>query len=71
MVLGRVLLLGYRVSGGVPSILANARVRIETDAVRLEISKVARVPDSEVVADRLGLVATAVGVRWTEIVEVA
>ena len=71
LVLGRVLLLGYRISGGVPSILASARLRIETDAVRLEISKVARVPDSEVVADRLGLVATAVGVRRTEIVEVA
>ena len=71
LVLGRVLLLGYRVSGGVPSILASARLRIEADAVRLEITKVARVPDSEVVADRLALVASAVGVRRTEIVEVA
>jgi exopolyphosphatase/guanosine-5'-triphosphate,3'-diphosphate pyrophosphatase len=69
LILGRVLLLGYRVSGGVPDILASARLRIETDKIRLEISKTARVPDSEVVKDRLELVARAVGARRTEIAE--
>jgi len=69
LILGRILLLGYRVSGGVPEILASARLQIEADVVRLVISKVARVPDSEVVGDRLSLVAGAVGVRRTEIVE--
>jgi exopolyphosphatase/guanosine-5'-triphosphate,3'-diphosphate pyrophosphatase len=69
LILGRILLLGYRVSGGVPEILASARLQIGADVVRLVISKVARVPDSEVVGDRLSLVASAVGVRRTEIVE--
>jgi exopolyphosphatase / guanosine-5'-triphosphate,3'-diphosphate pyrophosphatase len=55
----------------VPEILASAHLQIGADVVRLAISKVARVPDSEVVGDRLGLVASAVGVRRTEIVEAA
>ena len=61
--------LGYRVSGGVPEILAGARLRIEPDLVRLTIGTAARVPDSEVVGDRLAMVASAVGARRTEIVE--
>ena len=69
LILGRVLLLGYRISGSVPEILAGARLRIEPDIVRLEISRLARVPDSEVVRDRLGLVASALGVARTEIIE--
>ena len=71
LVLGRVLLLGYRLSGGVPEILAGARLRIAADVVRLEVREAARVPDSEVVGDRLQLVANALGVRRTEIVEAA
>ena len=71
LVLGRVLLLGYRLSGSVPEILAGARLRIGTDTVRLEVSKAARVPDSEVVANRLKLVADAVGIRRTQIIEIA
>ena len=70
LVLGRVLLLGYRLSGSVPEILAGARLRIGTDTVRLEVSKTARVPDSEVVANRLKLVADAVGIRRTQIIEI-
>lgn len=71
LILGRVLLLGYRVSGSVTEILASARLRLTADAVRLEVGKAARVPDSEVVRARLNLVAGAIGVRRTEIVEVA
>jgi exopolyphosphatase / guanosine-5'-triphosphate,3'-diphosphate pyrophosphatase len=70
-VLGRALLLGYRVSGGVPEILAGARLRIGADCVRLEVGKAARVPDSEVVMSRLKLLAKAAGLRRSEIVEVA
>ena len=69
MILGRTLLLGYRFSGGVPEILAGARLHIGADIVRLEVGRAARVPDSEVVGDRLRLLATAIGVRRTEIVE--
>jgi exopolyphosphatase/guanosine-5'-triphosphate,3'-diphosphate pyrophosphatase len=68
-ILGRAMLLGYRVSGGVPEILEGARLRITTDEVRLEVGRTARVPDSEVVADRLKLLASALGVRRTKIVE--
>jgi exopolyphosphatase/guanosine-5'-triphosphate,3'-diphosphate pyrophosphatase len=70
LILGRVMLLGYRVSGSVPSILEGARLRIGADAVRLEVVAAARVPDSEVVLDRLRLVAAALGVKRTEVVEV-
>ncbi len=71
LILGRVLLLGYRVSGSVPEILANARLRIAADIVQLQVGRGARGPDSEVVRDRLDLVASAIGVRHTEIVEAA
>jgi exopolyphosphatase/guanosine-5'-triphosphate,3'-diphosphate pyrophosphatase len=69
LILGRVLLLGYRLAGGVAHILETARLHIGADAVRLDIAKAARFPDSEVVADRLKLVANAVGVRRTEIAQ--
>jgi exopolyphosphatase/guanosine-5'-triphosphate,3'-diphosphate pyrophosphatase len=65
------MLLGYRISGSVPSILDGARLRIAADAVRLEVAASVRVPDSEVVLDRLRLVAAALGVKRTEVVEVA
>lgn len=69
LVLGRVMQLGYRISGGVPEILSGARLRIEPDLVRLTIGTVARVPDSEVVGDRLAMVAAAIGARRTEVIE--
>ena len=69
-ILGRALLLGYRLSGSVPAVLDNARLRIDRNRIRLEVVKKARVPDSEVVADRLQLLASAVGTRRTEVVEV-
>jgi len=68
-ILGRALLLGYRLSGGVPEILAAARVQIDDKVVRLTVRPSARVPESEVVTDRLRLLANAVGVRRIEIVE--
>jgi exopolyphosphatase / guanosine-5'-triphosphate,3'-diphosphate pyrophosphatase len=69
LILGRVMLLGYRISGGVPGILESAHLKIEADAVRLEVGEGARVPDSEVVRDRLNLVASALGITRSEIVE--
>jgi exopolyphosphatase/guanosine-5'-triphosphate,3'-diphosphate pyrophosphatase len=68
-VLGRALLLGYRLSGSVPDILDASRLRIDAHCVRVEVGKKARVPDSEVVADRLKLLASALGIRRTEVVE--
>ena len=67
-ILGRAILLAYRFSGAVPAVLASARLRIEADCVRLEVASAARAPDSEVVVDRLRLLASAVGVPRSEIV---
>ncbi|HXZ16520.1 MAG TPA: Ppx/GppA phosphatase family protein [Roseiarcus sp.] len=67
-ILGRAIQLAYRFSGAVPAVLANARLRIEPDFVRLEVSPAARAPDSEVVADRLRWLAAAVGAKRTELV---
>jgi exopolyphosphatase/guanosine-5'-triphosphate,3'-diphosphate pyrophosphatase len=61
-ILGRALLLAYRISGGVPSILESARLTIEPDRLTLT-ADAARAPDSEVVGDRLKLLATAIGVK--------
>ena len=69
-ILGRAILLAYRFSGGVPAVLASARLCIGPDCVRLEVGAAARAPDSEVVADRLKLLAAAIGVRRSEIVVV-
>ncbi|MBV9653342.1 MAG: Ppx/GppA family phosphatase [Acetobacteraceae bacterium] len=71
LIIGRAMLLGYRLSGSVPEILASARLRVGGGVVRLEVGKAARVPDSEVVANRLNLVASAAGAKRTEIVETA
>ncbi|PPQ29312.1 Ppx/GppA family phosphatase [Rhodopila globiformis] len=67
--LGRALLLGYRLAGGVPEILAAAAVHIDDKRVRLIVRPAARVPESEVVADRLKLLANAAGVRRIEVIE--
>jgi exopolyphosphatase / guanosine-5'-triphosphate,3'-diphosphate pyrophosphatase len=70
-ILGRTLLLGYRLSGGVPEILASAQLQIDSKVVRLRVRPTARVPESEVVTDRLKLLANAVGAPRMEIVEAA
>ena len=67
-ILGRAILLAYRFSGVVPAVLASARLRLDPECVRLEVSPAARAPDSEVVVDRLRLLAAAVGAKRTEIV---
>ena len=68
-ILGRALLLGYRLSGSVPEILDSAHLHIDARRIRVEVGKRARVPDSEVVADRLNLLADALGIQRTEVVE--
>jgi exopolyphosphatase/guanosine-5'-triphosphate,3'-diphosphate pyrophosphatase len=70
LVLGRAIRLAYRFSGGVPAVLSSAHLRIDPDRVRLEVAAAARAPDSEVVGDRLKLLAAALGVRRSEIVVV-
>jgi exopolyphosphatase/guanosine-5'-triphosphate,3'-diphosphate pyrophosphatase len=69
-ILGRAILLAYRFSGGVPAVLESARLRIDPGCVRLEVTKAARAPDSEVVSDRLKLLASAIGVKRSEVVEI-
>jgi exopolyphosphatase / guanosine-5'-triphosphate,3'-diphosphate pyrophosphatase len=70
-ILGRAILVAYRFSGGVPAVLAGARLQIEADCVRLEVAAAARAPDSEAVGERLKLLAAAIGVRRSEIVVTA
>ena len=62
--------LAYRLSAGVPDVLNSSRLRIAADAVRLEVGRAARVPDSEVVAERLAALAAVIGVKRSEVVEV-
>ena len=69
-ILGRAILLAYRFSGGVPAVLESARLRIDPDRVRLEVAAAARAPDSEVVTDRLKLLASAIGVKLSEVVDI-
>ncbi len=69
LTLGRSMLLGYRLAGGVPDILASARLEIGSGHVRLHVRRAARVPESEVVSDRLRLLANAVGARRIEVLE--
>ena len=70
LILGRAILLAYRFSGGVPAVLASSRLCIEADGVRFEVGAAARPTDSDAVAERLRLLASAVGVRRSEIVVV-
>ena len=69
-ILGRVLLLGHRFSASVPEILEQARLRIDADAVRLEVLNAERVPDSEAVQARLRQLARVSGVDGSEVIEV-
>ena len=70
-ILGRVLLLGHRFSASVPEILDQARLRIDADAVRLEMRNADRVPDSDAVQARLRQLAKVSGVEGAEIVPVS
>ncbi|MGI3901141.1 MAG: hypothetical protein ACRYGP_03085 [Janthinobacterium lividum] len=69
-ILGRAMTLAYRLSAGVPDLLAKSRLVVGRDRLILEVGRAARVPDSEVVADRLEALATAIGVDRHSIREV-
>ena len=69
-ILGRALTLAYRLSAGVPDVLQGSRLVIGTDRVTLEVGRVARVPDSEVVAERLAALANVIGLKRSAVVEV-
>jgi exopolyphosphatase / guanosine-5'-triphosphate,3'-diphosphate pyrophosphatase len=69
-ILGRAILLAYRFSGGVPAVLQSARLRIDPECVRLEVAAAARAPDSEVVVERLKLLAGAIGVKCSKVVDI-
>ncbi|ASJ73753.1 exopolyphosphatase [Granulosicoccus antarcticus] len=70
-ILGRALLLGHRFSASVPEILKQARLRIDADAVRLEILDAGSIPDSDAVQSRLRQLAKATGLEGAEIVTVS
>lgn len=66
-ILGRALLLGHRFSASVPEILAQSRLKIDADAVRLEVLEEASVPDSDAVQSRLRQLAKVAGIDGTEV----
>jgi len=68
LILGRLLLLGHRVSASVPALLEAVRVEVASDRVALIVREATRIPDSEAVQGRLELLAKAVGVPRAEIV---
>jgi len=68
-ILGRAILLAYRLSGGMPAVLTNSRLKIGPNRLRLEVGRSARVPDSEAVNERLALLAAAAGTKFFEITE--
>ena len=70
-ILGRALLLGHRFSASVPDILAHAKLRIDADAVRLEVLDPEGLPDSDAVQARLRQLAKVTGVENAEIVPTA
>jgi exopolyphosphatase / guanosine-5'-triphosphate,3'-diphosphate pyrophosphatase len=70
-ILGRAILLAYRLSGGMPAVLAGSRLVIGPKRLRLEVGRLVRVPDSEAVSERLSLLAAAAGLRHFEITELA
>lgn len=67
-ILGRALLLGHRFSASVPEILEQSRLRIEADAVRLEVMEEASVPDSDAVQSRIRQLAKVAGIEGAEVV---
>ncbi|MFV0361058.1 hypothetical protein [Tropicimonas sp.] len=68
-ILGRALLLGHRFSASMPEILEQSRLRVDPDAVRLEVGDIHCIPESDVVLTRLRGLARATGVTGAEIVE--
>lgn len=66
-VLGRAILLAYRLSGGTPSVLAASCLSLSPNRLRLDVSHSARVPDSEAVSERLSLLATTLGIKAFDI----
>jgi exopolyphosphatase/guanosine-5'-triphosphate,3'-diphosphate pyrophosphatase len=68
-ILGRAILLAYRLSGSVSEVLAGSRLSVERNCLRLEVDGAAGVPDSEVVGSRLKLLAAAMDMRRFEVTE--
>ena len=68
-ILGSAMRLAYRFSGASQAVLASARLKTEGDRLVLETAPSARAPDSEVVAERLKWLASAMGLKSGGIVE--
>jgi exopolyphosphatase/guanosine-5'-triphosphate,3'-diphosphate pyrophosphatase len=60
--------LGYRFSGSVPELLAQARMEVVDERVLLRLSTDEDVPDSEPVRSRLKDLAKALGMKGSDIV---
>jgi len=69
LILGRAILVAYRLSGSAPDVLARSRLSVQPKRLRLEVDANARAPDSEVVGSRLKLLTAALGLRRFEVIE--
>ena len=67
LVLGRILRVGFRYSGGVPELLSTARLVLTGDTLKLEVTDADEAPDADSVRERLRGLAKAMGVARTEI----
>lgn len=61
-ILGRAMLTGHRISGSVPALLARTKLRIDSDAVVIEVDDARDAADSDAVRNRLKLLAKAIGI---------
>ena len=68
-ILGSALRLAYRFSGASRPVLESARLRIDAEKLVLEVAPAARAPDSEVVAERLKWLASAMGLKGSGVEE--
>ena len=69
-ILGRSITLAYRLSAGAPAVLEESALKVGAESVILEVGNAARVPDSEVVMERLQQLAGAVGVKRCQVLDV-
>ena len=68
-ILGSALRLAYRFSGASRNVLDSARLKVDGDCLVLEVAPSAHAPDSEVVAERLKWLASAMGLSSASVEE--
>lgn len=68
MILGAALRLGYRFSGTVPAFLEAAELRLDAEMLSLRVRSMESAPDADAIVSRMRMLAKALGVERTQIV---